>query len=276
MTWWQAVVLGLVEGVTEYLPVSSTGHLILAASLMRLDHPDAKDAVDAFIVVVQGGAILAVLALYWPRVVQMIRGLFGRDDAGFRLACNLGIAFAPAALAGLLLSKPIKTALFGPWPVLARLPWAVHGWCGSVAGRNTGRTISPRCRGEPRCDRQCRLALWPGTSRSMVTIGAGMVLGLRAVPRGRVFVPARVATSARRARTTCLATCDKRRPRRAFDTRAARPRRRALGIASRRFSGVPRFGGSSRRSTRSGLEPLGGIARGIGGFALLLVLGVIG
>src|SRR5919201_1116091 len=80
--WWQAVVLGLVEGITEYLPVSSTGHLILTASLLRLDRPGTKDALDAYLVVVQGGAILAVLWLYWPRVVQMARGLLGRGAGG--------------------------------------------------------------------------------------------------------------------------------------------------------------------------------------------------
>lgn len=184
LTWWQAVVLGLVEGVTEYLPVSSTGHLILAASLLRLDHAGAKDAVDAFIVVVQGGAILAVLALYWPRVVQMIKGLVGRDDVGFRLACNLGIAFAPAALAGLLLSKPIKATLFGPWPVLAALAaggaWMV--WFGRRPQHGTDDLATMSWRTAVAIGLCQTLALWPGTSRSMVTIGGGMLLGLRAVP----------------------------------------------------------------------------------------------
>ena len=75
LTWWQAVVLGLVEGITEYLPVSSTGHLILTSSLLHLDRPETKDALDAYLVVVQGGAILAVLGLYRSRVAQMVRGL---------------------------------------------------------------------------------------------------------------------------------------------------------------------------------------------------------
>src|SRR5688572_27181942 len=76
---WQAVVLGLVEGVTEYLPVSSTGHLILVSSLLQLDGPDRRASINAFEIVVQGGAILAVLGLYWPRVVQMLRGIVGKD-----------------------------------------------------------------------------------------------------------------------------------------------------------------------------------------------------
>src|SRR5438128_1480668 len=121
LTWWQAVVLGLVEGITEYLPVSSTGHLVLTSSLLHLDRPETKDALDAYLVVVQGGAILAVLGLYRSRVAQMVRGLLGRDAGGLRLAGNLALAFVPAAVAGVLLSKAIKSTLFSDWPVLAAL-----------------------------------------------------------------------------------------------------------------------------------------------------------
>ena len=184
LAWWEAVVLGLVEGITEYLPVSSTGHLILTAALLGLDKPETKEAVDAYLVVVQGGAILAVLALYWPRVVQMVRGLFGRDDEGFRLACNVGIAFVPAAVFGLLLGSRVKALLFGPWPVLAALAvggaWMV--WFGRRHVDRGGDLSSMSwvtALGIGLCQ---TLALWPGTSRSMVTIGGGMILGLRAAP----------------------------------------------------------------------------------------------
>ena len=122
MEWWQAAVLGLVEGITEYLPISSTGHLILASSLMGLDDSETqKRAVDAFNIVVQGGAILAVLGLYWPRVVQMIRGLLGQDKAGLGLAINIIIAFIPAAALGVPLNDWIEAKLFSTWPVLAAL-----------------------------------------------------------------------------------------------------------------------------------------------------------
>jgi len=181
LAWWQAVVLGLVEGITEYLPVSSTGHLILASSLLGLDRPETREALDAYLVVVQGGAILAVLWLYWPRVVQMVRGILGRDAGGIRLAGNLAIAFVPAAIAGVLLSKGIKGALFRPWPVLAAL--AAGGLWMIWLGRRDGgaRDVAAMSwRTALGIGLFQTLALWPGTSRSMVTIGGGMVLGLRA------------------------------------------------------------------------------------------------
>lgn len=173
--------LGLVEGVTEYLPVSSTGHLILTAAILGLDRPDTKDAVDAYLVVVQGGAILAVIALYWPRLVQMVRGLFGLDEAGFRLACNLGIAFVPAAVVGLLVESRIKSALFGPWPVLVALAaggaWMV--WFGRRERANGDDLAGMSWRTALGIGLCQTLALWPGTSRSMVTIGGAMALGVR-------------------------------------------------------------------------------------------------
>ena len=183
LTWWQAVVLGLVEGITEYLPVSSTGHLILASALLHLDHPDTKDALDAYLVVVQGGAILAVLALYWPRVVRMARGLVGRDPGGARLAINIGVAFVPAAVAGVLLSKRIHATLFGPWPVIAALAaggvWML--WLGRRPRTGSDDLEAMSWHTALGIGIFQALALWPGTSRSMVTIGGGMLLGLQAV-----------------------------------------------------------------------------------------------
>jgi len=180
---WHAALLGIFEGITEYLPVSSTGHLILASSLLGLDRPEQKDALDAFEIVIQGGAILAVLGLYAQRVAQIARGLFGRDPAGLRLAVRLAIAFVPAAVVGLLLRHAIKEHLFHPLPVLAAL-FAGGLWM-IWQGREPAR--SPRAPLESLSVQtalaiglfQCG-ALWPGTSRSMMTIAGGMLLGLRA------------------------------------------------------------------------------------------------
>ncbi|MCI0631451.1 MAG: undecaprenyl-diphosphate phosphatase [Phycisphaerales bacterium] len=193
---WHAVILGLVEGITEFLPVSSTGHLIIASSLLGLDQAgDAKRNLDAFAIVIQGGAILAVVGLYWSRVVEMVRGLCGRSRVGLRLAINIGIAFIPAAVIGLMVKSWIESRLFHPIPVMAALV------VGGVAMIFIDRWQRRYFRGDEHADPvdrhslvdiehltwrralliglfQC-IALWPGTSRSMTTIVGGMLTGLR-------------------------------------------------------------------------------------------------
>jgi undecaprenyl-diphosphatase len=193
----EAIILGIVEGITEYLPVSSTGHLILASSLMGLDQRVDKDSLDAFEIVIQGGAILAVLGLYRARVWQMVQGLIGRDPQGLRLATNIVIAFLPAAALGALLAGTIKRHLFFPVPVLSAL--AVGGVAMIVIGRwhdgrvNARRGVSETPPRDVDIDAltvrqavvigllQC-LAMWPGTSRSMVTIVGGMLVGMKPRP----------------------------------------------------------------------------------------------
>lgn len=187
---WHAVVLGLVEGITEYLPISSTGHLIIAKALMGLNDAATKRAVDDFVIVIQGGAILAVLGLYWPRVVQMIRGLMGKDPAGFKLACNLFIAFLPAAVFGKLLDDWIESKLFYLGPVLAAVlvgglfmmgidQWRA-GRFGMVKYHSRFRTVEELTGLDALLIglMQC-VAMWPGTSRSMMTISGGFLVGLR-------------------------------------------------------------------------------------------------
>jgi undecaprenyl-diphosphatase len=188
---WQAVVLGLVEGITEYLPVSSTGHLIIASQLMNLTDEAEQSALAAFEIVIQGGAILAVLGLYWPSVVRMLRGLTGKDPQGFKLLVNLFIAFLPAAVIGLLLDKWIEKHLFHTGPVLLALGLGGLYMIGVDLWRE-GRLGKTRMwpKGEMEVwdvtarqalmigFLQC-LAMWPGTSRSMMTITGGMFAGLR-------------------------------------------------------------------------------------------------
>lgn len=192
MTPLQAIILGLVEGITEYLPVSSTGHLILAAAFLKLDDPSIKSSVDAFNIVIQGGAILAVLGLYFPRVLSMLRGLCGKDKAGLRLATHLFIAFLPAAILGVLLDDWISSKLFSPGPVIAALIlggiymialdiWRKKKYPPVAADAPQSgldiNDLTPRKAlfiGLMQC-----FAMWPGTSRSMMTITGGVMTGLR-------------------------------------------------------------------------------------------------
>jgi undecaprenyl-diphosphatase len=184
-----AAILGLVEGATEYLPVSSTGHLILIENVLGLaDDPAAKQAANAYAIVIQAGAILAVLGLYRKRIRQMLLGLLGRDAAGKRLAWNLVIAFLPAVVVGLLFEHQIKARLFGLWPVTAA--WFAGGIFLVFLGRRRAQALSRD--GESGSGLsiehfgwrqalgigliQC-LAMWPGVSRSLATIAGGLLMG---------------------------------------------------------------------------------------------------
>jgi len=183
MNVWKAIVLGAVEGVTEYLPVSSTGHLIVTERLLGIgDDPSTKDAADSYAIAIQFGAILAVLVLYRQRIVSMVRGLLGFDPVGRRLLLTLVVAFIPAVVIGVTLEKPIKSNLLSIGPVVAA--WIVGGvvllW---VAPR-----IRPGRGGLHLTDIGWRqglvigvaqvLAMWPGTSRSLVTILAALAVGM--------------------------------------------------------------------------------------------------
>lgn len=185
---WQSIVLGVIEGITEYLPISSTGHLIVAERLMGIGNgsAEAKEAADAFAICIQGGAILAVLGLYFPRILQMIRGVLGKDREGLRLAISLIVGFLPAAVAALLLGKLIKAHLFGLWPVCAA--WIVGGIAILAVAAWRRKNPAPQG-GKDLLEMTWKMALvigllqcvamWPGTSRSLMTIVAGLLVGLR-------------------------------------------------------------------------------------------------
>ena len=175
MNGWQALLLGLVEGITEFLPVSSTGHLLLTQRALGIA---SDDAADAYAICIQAGAIVAVLGVYRERVLQMVRGLMGKDAAGLHLAKMLVLAFLPAAVLGLLFDDAIDALLFGLWPVV--VAWTVGGVAILlVKGRADGKeleAIDARTAlgvGFAQC-----LALWPGTSRSLATILGARALGL--------------------------------------------------------------------------------------------------
>lgn len=179
----QAILFGLVEGFTEFLPISSTGHLLVLARALDVgQHGPAKDAVKSYEIAIQGGAILAVLALYRHRIATMVEGVTNRSEEGRRILIAVVIAFIPAAVVGVVGEKAIKDQLFGVWPVL--VAWVVGGVAILVLSRNG--VLAPRAgRALERLTTRDAvvigaaqvIALWPGTSRSLVTIAAALMLG---------------------------------------------------------------------------------------------------
>lgn len=196
MTYLDALILGVVEGLTEFLPVSSTGHLILTNWLLGVE----GEAVDAYLIVIQLGAILSVLALYRQRAGQMVLGLAGRDRFGRDLFLKLCLAFIPAAAVGLLLEDQIDAWLFHPVPVALALVLGGFVMIGvdllhvrpkeKRAAAGEGRPLKTieeigwldafliGCF-------QC-FALWPGTSRSMSTIIGGQLRGFGSVAAAEI------------------------------------------------------------------------------------------
>jgi undecaprenyl-diphosphatase len=179
MTAIQAAILGIVEGLTEFLPVSSTGHLILAGHAMGL----TGSAVAAFEIVIQAGALLAVLWLYRQRVGEMVAGIFRGDAGGRALLLRLIVAFLPAAAVGLIAHEWIQSQLFGPRPV------AIALLAGGVAilvverlrhrarARIAATVTEISLRGALIIGLAQVLSLWPGTSRAMTTILAALLVG---------------------------------------------------------------------------------------------------
>jgi undecaprenyl-diphosphatase len=175
-----AVLLGVVEGLTEYLPVSSTGHLILAGALLGAEGEASK----SFEIVIQLGAILAVVVQYRALLGERAAGLLRRDPKAVQLATSLLVAFLPAAAVGIVARKWIKAHLFGPVPVAGAL--IVGGVimivveavrrARKIHGADGLEQVTPRRAlliGLGQC-----VSLWPGSSRSMCTILAGQLVGL--------------------------------------------------------------------------------------------------
>ena len=230
-----AVVLGIIEGITEYLPVSSTGHLIFANIALGLNGTTQvldksgqelwtndkdplpvrmikklrgeqveprkipftiKNAADAYIIVIQFGAILAVVFAYWKRICGLVKGVLSLEKNSMLLARNLIVAFVPAAVLGLIFNRLIEDFLFGMIPVLIALVaggivmLVIERWHrrqvtatgaggdGKDAGPDLHELSVKRSLGIGMA--QCA-ALWPGTSRSMATICGGYLVGLSPV-----------------------------------------------------------------------------------------------
>jgi undecaprenyl-diphosphatase len=173
----KALILGLVEGLTEFLPVSSTGHLIIAGDALNFNDEIGK----AFEVVIQLGAILAICWEYRQRLIQVTGGV-AREPGAQRFVINLFIAFLPVAVFGLLFNKGIKAHLFQPFTVA--IAFIVGGLI--ILWVEKGRAYAPRIFSvdEMRWGDALKiglaqvLALIPGTSRSGATIIGGVIFGL--------------------------------------------------------------------------------------------------
>jgi len=173
----KAAVMGIVEGLTEFLPISSTGHLILAGSLLGFDDDKAK----VFDIAIQTGAIFAVILVYWQKIHSTIVAL-PRQPKARRFALNVLIGFLPAVVLGLLFGKMIKAHLFTPVVVASTfiiggfiILWAEKRPPGSVRVEHVD-DMTPWDAlkvGIVQC-----FAMIPGTSRSGATIIGGMLLGL--------------------------------------------------------------------------------------------------
>jgi undecaprenyl-diphosphatase len=208
-----ALILGLVEGATEYLPISSTGHLILTNALLGLDgdrpmqdrdgapiviiDDDGNeraytigDAAYAYAIVIQAGAIAAVILLYWQTIWGILLGCLGKNPKGRKLGINLIAAFIPAAVLGLLLDDWIEAKLgdnihavagaliVGAIVMLVVEHWRKHGTHKAVPPED-GPDLHQLSIGNAVMIGffQC-FAMWPGTSRSMATIVGGYIAGL--------------------------------------------------------------------------------------------------
>ncbi len=174
----KAIILGIIEGLTEFLPVSSTGHLILAGHLLSFEGQTAI----TFKIVIQLGAVMAVLLLYWKRYLAIGANLIRMDfspSKGLNVI-HMMLAMLPALILYLLFKDTIKSQLFGPIPVLIGL---VAGGLLMIIAARSRRTETAETMDRIHYKQafgiglfQC-LALWPGFSRSGSTISGGLLLG---------------------------------------------------------------------------------------------------
>ena len=176
----KAAIMGVVEGLTEFLPISSTGHLILAGALLGFDDAKAK----VFDIAIQTGAIFAVVMVFWPKIRETVLALPTQRNAQ-KFALNVLIAFVPAVVLGLLFGKAIKAHLFTPAVVATTfivggfiILWAERrqaagGTAVTVHDVDAMTPMDALKVGLVQC-----LAMVPGTSRSGATIIGGMLLGL--------------------------------------------------------------------------------------------------
>jgi undecaprenyl-diphosphatase len=176
----KAIIIAIVEGITEFLPISSTGHMIIVGHFINFTGKFA----NFFEVVIQLGAILAIVVLYWKKISESLqpRNLFNVNKPGFRLWFNMAIAFIPAAVIGLIFKKKIDTYLFNTLTVsIGLIVGGILLFFIENKFRKNNRTrdiddVTPMQSikiGIFQC-----LSLWPGMSRSASTIMGGWISGL--------------------------------------------------------------------------------------------------
>lgn len=183
-SWADGLALGVVEGITEYLPVSSTGHLVVVERLLDLDPPEGpeRDALNSYTVVIQVGAIFAVLVLYRRRVGQIADGIGGHNPMGLRILLALLISFVPVGIVAKALEDQIENLLepgpvAGAWVVGGMVLLALAGWLSRKGA--TGRPLEEITLHQAAIIGAFQvLSLWPGVSRSLVTIIGGVAAGL--------------------------------------------------------------------------------------------------
>jgi len=199
----KAVAIGIVEGITEFLPVSSTGHMIIVGNFINFTAPTYPKAyIDMFEVVIQLGAILAIVVLYWDKIFTSLKNL-APGKWGFKLWLNIFVAFLPSAVIGLLLHSKIEEKLFNPVTVAAAL---IFGGFLMIYFENKYRRgnktkniedVNIKQAFKIGCF-QC-LALWPGMSRSASTIMGAWISGLNNVAAAEfsffLAIPTMVAAS---------------------------------------------------------------------------------
>ncbi len=174
---WLVIILGIVEGVTEYLPVSSTGHLILATELLGFD----ADTWALFNIAIQPGAILAVVLIYWRTFWDVLVGLFHRSPGAWAFVRNIAAAFLPAVVIGLAIGSQIElllgNAVVVAWALIAG-GIAIIGLERVVQPKETGGVSHLTLRQSATIGLMQCLAMIPGVSRSGATILGAMSLGI--------------------------------------------------------------------------------------------------
>lgn len=204
MTWWQAIILGIIEGVTEFLPISSTGHLTIAEKLMGMSLEDPS--IMAFTVIIQIGAILAAILYFWQDIWRVLTAWWAglwraseRRGFDYKYGWAIIIGSVPIAVVGLVFKDEIETVLRSLWFVaFGLIGWSVVMWLADRAGKKVKRTEEQTTWKDTLMIGfvQC-LSLIPGVSRSGATISAGLFRGFDRVTTTKLSfflgIPALVA-----------------------------------------------------------------------------------